>query len=63
MKKNCSVDGKRGICPRFSSPPRGIWQLKSSHPRESAIQGKKMLMHGGQPGGGRGWAQLELTDA
>ena len=37
------------------------------HPREFAIQGKKkMLMSGGQPtggGGGRGWAQLELTDA
>ena len=25
----------------FLSPPRGIWQLKSSHPREFAIQGKK----------------------
>ena len=24
------------------------------HPREFAIQGKKMLMPGGQPGGGRG---------
>jgi len=36
----------------FLSPPGGIWQLKSSHPREFAIQGKKMLMPGGQPGGG-----------
>ena len=25
----------------FSPPPRGIWQLKSPHPREFAIQGKK----------------------
>ena len=38
--------------PVFSSPPRGIWQLKSLHPREFAIQGKKMLMPGAQPGGG-----------
>ena len=52
-EKCCSVDGGRGICPLFSSPPRGIWQLKSPHPREFAIQGKKkMLMPGGQPGGG-----------
>ena len=53
-EKCCSVDGGRGICPLFSSPPRGIWQLKSPHPREFAIQGKKMLMAGGQPGGGAG---------
>ena len=53
-EKCCSVDGGRGICPLFSSPPRGIWQLKSPHPREFAIQGKKMLMPGGQLGGGVG---------
>ena len=40
MKKGCSVDGGRGIYLLFSSPPRGIWQLKSPHPREFAIQGK-----------------------
>ena len=69
-EKCCSVDGGRGICPLFSSPPSppppttGIWQLKSPHPREFAIQGKKMLMPGDQPGeGGWGWAQVELTDA
>ena len=61
-KKCCTVDGGRGICPLFSSPPRGICQLKSPHPREFAIQGKKMmLIPGGQPGGA--WAQVELTDA
>ena len=60
-KKCCTVDGGRGICPFFSSPPRGICQLKSPHPREFAIQGKKMLIPGGQPGGA--WAQVELTDA
>ena len=39
-EKCCSVDRGRGICPLFSSPPRGIWQLKP-HPREFATQGKK----------------------
>ena len=40
-EKCCSVDGGRRICPLFSSPPRRIWQLKSPHPREFAIQGKE----------------------
>ena len=65
-EKCYSVDGGRGICRLFSSPPRGIWQLKSPHPREFAIEGKKMLMPRDQPrrgGGGGGWAQVELTDA
>jgi len=55
-EKCCSVDGGRGICPVFSSPPRGIWQLKSPHPREFAIQGKQ---NANARGGG--WAQV--TDA
>ena len=65
-EKCCCVDGGRGICPLFASPPPGIWQVKSPHPREFAIQGRKMTMPGGQPGVGGGewgWAQLELTDA
>ena len=37
-EKCCSDDGGRGICPLFSSPARLIWQLKSPHPREFAIQ-------------------------
>ena len=58
----CSVDGGRGICPLFSFPPRGIWQLKSPHPRKFAIQGKKNANAPGvSPRGG--WAQVELTDA
>ena len=61
-KKCCTVDGGRGICPLFSSPPRGICRFKSPHPREFAIQGQKMLIPGDQPGGGA-WAQVELTDA
>ena len=52
-EKCCSVNGGRGICPLFSSPPRGISQLKSPHSWEFAIQGKKkMLMSVGQPGAG-----------
>ena len=61
-EKCCSVDGGRGICPLFSSSPRGIWQLKSPHPREFAIQGKKNANTRRQPGMGD-WAQLELTNA
>ena len=71
--KCCSVDGRRNICSLFSSPPLGIWQIKSPHPREFAIQGKKKkLLPGRQPGEGEGggggggrWSrmQLESTDA
>ena len=70
-EKCCSVDGERGTCPPFKSPPRGFWQLKSPNPREFAIQGKKkkMLMPrtspegGGGGGGGVGLGAAELTDA
>ena len=48
-EKCCSVVEGQGICPLFSSPSLGIWQLKSPANREFAIQG--------------GWAQLELTGA
>ena len=41
---------------------RVIWQLKSPHPQEFAIQGKKKANALGSAGGGGGWAQLELTD-
>ena len=62
-EKCCIADGGRGIGPLFSPPPRGIWQLKSPHPREFAIQGKKkMLMPGGQPWEG-GWVGKELGAA
>ena len=50
-EKCYSVDGGRGICPPFLSPPQ-----------EFAIQGKKMPMPRSQPPGG-GWTQVELTDA
>ena len=58
-KKCCTVDGGRGICPLFSSPPRGIWQLKSPHPREFAMQGKKNA----NARGSALWGGGGLTDA
>ena len=57
--------GGRGICALVLSPSRGIWQLKSPHPREFAIQGKTNASARGsaREGGGGGCAQLESTDA
>ena len=60
--KNVAVLTEDGAFALVSFPPWGIWQLKSRHPREFAIQGKKNSDARGQPGGGD-WAQLELTDA
>ena len=60
-EKCCSVDQGRGICPLFSSPPRGIWQLKSSHPGNLPCEAKKMLMPGGRPEGGGGGAGLDAA--
>ena len=60
-----NVDGGQSICPRFSSPPWGIWQLKSPHPREFAIQGKKKNANArgsaeeGRGGGGLGAAGID----
>ena len=53
-EKCCSVDRERGICPLFSSPPWRIWQLKSPHPREFAIQGQKNANAQGSVREGRG---------
>ena len=68
MKNVAVLTEEGGICPLFSSPPRRIWQLKSPHPREFAIQGKTKANARGSArwwggGGGEGWAQEELTDA
>ena len=49
-EKCCSVDGGWGICPLFSSPPQGIWQLKS-HAR--GLPGRRGVWGCG------GWVQLE----
>ena len=63
--KNVAVLTKDGAFALFFRPnPGSFWQLKSPHPREFAIQGKKNANARGSAGrGGGGWAQLELTDA
>ena len=38
---------RTGHLPSFFVPTRGIWQLKSPHPREFTIQGKKKKKCGG----------------
>ena len=40
-EKCCSVDGGRGICRLFLSPPWGIWQLKSLTPGNLPSKTKK----------------------
>lgn len=39
-ENHCNEDWGRGICPRFSSPSRSIWQLKCPSPQKFTIQGK-----------------------
>ena len=60
-KNCCTVDGGRGICPLFSSPPGGFASSRVPTPGNLPSKAKKMLIPGGQPGGGA-WAQVELTD-
>ena len=40
-EKCYSVERGTGHLPSFFVPTAGIWQVKSPHPREFAIQGKK----------------------
>ena len=63
--KNVSVLKEDAAFAVFFRPTLGDLTAQKSPPPEFAIQGKKkMLMPGGQPGGGGdGWAQVELTDA
>ena len=65
IKKCCTVEGGRGICPLFSSPPRGTCQLKSPNPRKFAIQGKKNANSRGSARGEpeRRWNWLMLKAA
>ena len=62
--KNVAVLTEDEALPSFFVPIRGIWQLKSPHSREFAIQGKQNANARGsaREGGGR-WEQVELTDA
>ena len=63
-EKYCTADRLLSICHLFSFPPRGIWQLKSPHPREFAIQGRKKLCPGVGGGlflGGLGTAGMDQT--
>ena len=42
-EKCCSVDGGRGICPLFSSPPRGFDSSRVPTPLNLPSKTKKML--------------------
>ena len=54
-----AADWGRGICPLFSSPPIGIWQLKCPRPRDLPSMGKKCQCREVTPGGhGRTWNRL-----
>ena len=61
--KNVAVLREDGAFAVFFRPHPGGFDSSSPHPREFAIQGKKNANARGQPGGGGGWAQVELTDA
>ena len=61
--KNVAVLTKDGAFAFFFRPhPKGFDSSRVPTPGNLPSKAKKMLMPGGQPGGG-GWAQLELTDA
>ena len=62
--KNVAVLTKDGAFAVFFRPPPGGFDSSSvPTPGNLPSKAKKMLMPGVQPGGGGGWAQLELTDA
>ena len=53
-KKCCTVDGGRSICPLFSSQHGGFASSRVATPGNLPSKAKKMLIPGGQPGGGLG---------
>ena len=55
-EKCCSIDGRWGICPLFSSP-----HLEICHPKPKKCLCLGISLGGG--GGGRGWAKVELAGA
>ena len=61
-EKCCNFDGGRGICPIFSTPPRGFDSSRVPTPGNLPSKAKKILIPGGQPRWG-GCALLGLTVA
>ena len=63
--KNVAVLTEDGeFAPFFRPLPGGFDSSRVPTPENLPSKAKKMLMPGGQPGGGKGgWAQVELTDA
>ena len=51
-EKCCIVDGGRGICPLFSSPPGGFDSSRVPTPGNVPSKAKKMQCPGFSPGGG-----------
>ena len=62
--KNVAVLTEDGAFALFFWPhPRGFDSSRVPTPGNLPSKAKKTLIPGGQPGGGGGWAQVELTDA
>ena len=62
MKNNAVLTADGAFALFFRPHPGGFDSSRVPTPRNLPSKAKKMLMPGGQPGGG-GWAQVELTDA
>ena len=62
--KNVALLTEDGAFALFFLPhPGGFASSRVPTPGNLPSMAKKMLIPGGQPGGGGGWAQVELTDA
>ena len=62
--KNVALLTEDGAFALFFLPhPGGFASSRVPTPGNLPSKAKKMLMPGGQPGGGGAWAQVELTDA
>ena len=62
-EKCCSVDGGRDICRLFFVPTPGDLTAQESPPLGIFHLGQGKCQCLGVSPGGRGWAQVELTDA
>ena len=63
MLKTALFDGAiNEKCSSVANPPQGIWQLRSPHPGEFAIQGKKNAnARGGLGSAGIDWCKGTLS--